>query len=240
MPHRSVTPAKAGAWRERPVLQPRRAPSRSVIASLAPIAPLHGFDTYRLALAFRAHVVRWLPLKRAELSVKRVRDLARVERPVLPRVLGGMVILRDPHCAWTPASAGVTVVGKGYWFEPSRAHLLGVQVFGVRNSRQWREFCARRHCEGPTVPSWPEAISRGHEIASSDAFRWPPAEKPMRVRPISGGFSKRRMNPETERGRVRVGCLRRGVEASHSIEIRPLRRFEAGKEHTIPSGSVPV
>ena len=66
------------------------------------------------------------------------------------------------------------------------------------------------------------------------------AMKPVRVRPISGGFSKRRMNPETERGRVRVGCLRRGVEASHSIEIRPLRRFEAGKEHTIPSGSVPV
>lgn len=29
---------------------------------------MHRFDAYRLALAFRAHVVRWLPLKRAELS----------------------------------------------------------------------------------------------------------------------------------------------------------------------------
>lgn len=34
----------------------------------APTASLHRFDAYRLALAFRAHVVRWLPLKRAELS----------------------------------------------------------------------------------------------------------------------------------------------------------------------------
>ena len=33
-----------------------------------PAASLHRFDAYRLALAFRAHVVRWLPLKRAELS----------------------------------------------------------------------------------------------------------------------------------------------------------------------------
>jgi len=33
-----------------------------------PGASLHRFDAYRLALAFRAHVVRWLPLKRAELS----------------------------------------------------------------------------------------------------------------------------------------------------------------------------
>ncbi len=33
-----------------------------------PTASLHRFDAYRLALAFRAHVVRWLPLKRAELS----------------------------------------------------------------------------------------------------------------------------------------------------------------------------
>ena len=29
--------------------------------------------------------------------------------------------------------------------------------------------------------------------------------------------------------------MRRGVEASHSIEMRPFRRSEAGKEHTIPS-----
>ena len=29
---------------------------------------LHRFDAYRLALDFRRHVVRWLPLKRAELS----------------------------------------------------------------------------------------------------------------------------------------------------------------------------
>jgi len=34
----------------------------------APTASLHRFDAYRLALVFRAHVVRWLPLKRAELS----------------------------------------------------------------------------------------------------------------------------------------------------------------------------
>ena len=34
----------------------------------APTASLHRFDAYRLALAFRAHVVRWLPLRRAELS----------------------------------------------------------------------------------------------------------------------------------------------------------------------------
>jgi four helix bundle protein len=29
---------------------------------------LHRFDAYRLALAFRHYVVRWLPLRRAELS----------------------------------------------------------------------------------------------------------------------------------------------------------------------------
>jgi four helix bundle protein len=29
---------------------------------------LHRFDAYRLALAFRQHVVRWLPLRRAEVS----------------------------------------------------------------------------------------------------------------------------------------------------------------------------
>ena len=34
----------------------------------APTASLHRFDAYRLALAFRGHVVRWLPLHRAELS----------------------------------------------------------------------------------------------------------------------------------------------------------------------------
>src|SRR6187399_3389209 len=43
-------------------------PAAASVASLAPIASLHRFDAYRLALAFRAHVVRWLPLKRAELS----------------------------------------------------------------------------------------------------------------------------------------------------------------------------
>ena len=43
-------------------------PAAVSVASLAPGASLHRFDAYRLALAFRAHVVRWLPLKRAELS----------------------------------------------------------------------------------------------------------------------------------------------------------------------------
>ena len=43
-------------------------PAATSVASLAPGASLHRFDAYRLALAFRAHVVRWLPLKRAELS----------------------------------------------------------------------------------------------------------------------------------------------------------------------------
>ena len=43
-------------------------PADAGVASLAPIASLHRFDAYRLALAFRSHVVRWLPLKRAELS----------------------------------------------------------------------------------------------------------------------------------------------------------------------------
>jgi four helix bundle protein len=43
-------------------------PAAAPVASLAPTASLHRFDAYRLALAFRAHVVRWLPLKRSELS----------------------------------------------------------------------------------------------------------------------------------------------------------------------------
>ena len=43
-------------------------PTATPVASLAPAASLHRFDAYRLALAFRAHVVRWLPLKRTELS----------------------------------------------------------------------------------------------------------------------------------------------------------------------------
>ncbi len=43
-------------------------PASVPVASVAPAAPLHRFDAYRLALGFRAHVVRWLPLKRAELS----------------------------------------------------------------------------------------------------------------------------------------------------------------------------
>ena len=43
-------------------------PAAATVASLAPIASLHRFDAYRLALAFRSHVVRWLPIKRAELS----------------------------------------------------------------------------------------------------------------------------------------------------------------------------
>ena len=43
-------------------------PAVAPVASVPPAAPLHRFDAYRLALAFRAHVVRWLPLKRAELS----------------------------------------------------------------------------------------------------------------------------------------------------------------------------
>ncbi len=43
-------------------------PAAPPVASLAPTASLHRFDAYRLALAFRARVVRWLPLKRAELS----------------------------------------------------------------------------------------------------------------------------------------------------------------------------
>ena len=47
-----------------PIMNPAAAP----VASVAPAASLHRFDAYRLALAFRAHVVRWLPLKRAELS----------------------------------------------------------------------------------------------------------------------------------------------------------------------------
>lgn len=43
-------------------------PTTAPVTCLAPTASLHRFDAYRLALAFRAHVVRWLPLKRAELS----------------------------------------------------------------------------------------------------------------------------------------------------------------------------
>ncbi len=43
-------------------------PVATTVASVAPAASLHRFDAYRLALAFRAHVVRWLPLRRVELS----------------------------------------------------------------------------------------------------------------------------------------------------------------------------
>ena len=43
-------------------------PTTAPVTCVAPTASLHRFDAYRLALAFRAHVVRWLPLKRAELS----------------------------------------------------------------------------------------------------------------------------------------------------------------------------
>ena len=43
-------------------------PTAAPVTRPAPTASLHRFDAYRLALAFRAHVVRWLPLKRAELS----------------------------------------------------------------------------------------------------------------------------------------------------------------------------
>ena len=43
-------------------------PAAAPAASVAPAASLHRFDAYRLALTFRAHVVRWLPLKRAERS----------------------------------------------------------------------------------------------------------------------------------------------------------------------------
>ena len=43
-------------------------PAAAPVASVAPAASLHRFDAYRLALGFRAHVVRWLPLKRVELS----------------------------------------------------------------------------------------------------------------------------------------------------------------------------
>ena len=43
-------------------------PTAAPVTCPAPTASLHRFDAYRLALAFRAHVVRWLPLKRAELS----------------------------------------------------------------------------------------------------------------------------------------------------------------------------
>ena len=40
----------------------------ATVATVTPAASLHRFDAYRLALSFRAHVVRWLPLKRVELS----------------------------------------------------------------------------------------------------------------------------------------------------------------------------
>jgi len=43
-------------------------PTAAPVTCATPTASLHRFDAYRLALAFRAHVVRWLPLKRAELS----------------------------------------------------------------------------------------------------------------------------------------------------------------------------
>ena len=43
-------------------------PTAAPVTCLAPTASLHRFDAYRLALAFRSQVVRWLPLKRAELS----------------------------------------------------------------------------------------------------------------------------------------------------------------------------
>ena len=43
-------------------------PTTAPVTCVAPTASLHRFDAYRLALAFRAHVVRWLPIKRAELS----------------------------------------------------------------------------------------------------------------------------------------------------------------------------
>ncbi len=43
-------------------------PAAAPVASLAPATSLHRFDAYRLALGFRADVIRWLPLKRAELS----------------------------------------------------------------------------------------------------------------------------------------------------------------------------
>jgi hypothetical protein len=52
------------ALRKASIMNPAAAP----VASPAPTASLHRFDAYRLALAFRTHVVLWLPVKRAELS----------------------------------------------------------------------------------------------------------------------------------------------------------------------------
>lgn len=49
-------------------------PAAAPVASVAPAASLHRFDAYRIALAFRAHVVRWLSLKRAEFSDQCVGD----------------------------------------------------------------------------------------------------------------------------------------------------------------------
>jgi len=43
-------------------------PTTAPVTCVAPTASLYRFDAYRLALAFRGHVVRWLPLRRAELS----------------------------------------------------------------------------------------------------------------------------------------------------------------------------
>ena len=43
-------------------------PTAAPVTCAAPTASLHRFDAYRLALTFRGHVVRWLPLRRSELS----------------------------------------------------------------------------------------------------------------------------------------------------------------------------
>ena len=47
-----------------------------------PVPSLHRFDAYRLALEFRRHVVRWLPLRRAELSDQL--DRASISVPLTP------------------------------------------------------------------------------------------------------------------------------------------------------------
>ena len=66
-------------------------PAAATVASVAPNASLHRFDAYRLALAFRAHVVRWLPLRRVELSD----HLDRASASTTPSLRGGRRMASD-------------------------------------------------------------------------------------------------------------------------------------------------
>ncbi len=86
-------------------------------------------------------------------------------------------------------------------------------------------FCSKRRSE----TSWPWHIAKVRcDSLATDLL--PPVENGSSMRFLSHPFRRRWSG-----SRLRVGCMRGGVEASRSIGTLPFRRSEAGKEHTIPS-----